>query len=72
MEKPILSRHSVKRMKKATFALKVLEENLLPQLISLLKDVYVSDESAYMKIMLNFDTLLQSFEKTNSRNDKIH
>ena len=50
-------------MKKATFALKVLEDNLLPQLISLLKDVYVSDDSAYMKIMLNFDTCFNLSKK---------
>ena len=58
-----MSRHSVKRMKKATFALKVLEDNLLPQLISLLKDVYGSDDSAYMKIMLNFDTCFNLSKK---------
>jgi len=46
-----------KRMKKETFALKMIDCNLLIQLIQLLKNTYVDEDENYMKIMLKFNVL---------------
>ena len=46
-----------KRMKKETFALKMIDCNLLIQLIQLLKNTYVDEDENYMKIMLKFNAL---------------